>query len=344
MGQSFGQCTDIGLVYLIPGANSHLTILYTKAARRMQLAFAESTRRSYTAMFKMFLAFLTFIDIHPLCISSYHILAFLEFLVYNKVSHSQISNYLSATKANYSMLALDISPFFDQRIKYFTKAVARCAPLTVKLKAIVEPSLLIQIIQQCDYLYMGYVFKAAILLAYFAFLRISNLVPHTINAYDPLKQLARADIFFQPPGAHVLLKWSKTMQMNNSVRVIKIPALGASPLCPVTALQHLLRNTPHQPNSPLFQVKCYSKWVPLTDTRLRKNFSTILNNLNLTQSKITFHSLRRSGATLAFNSSVPIQDIQSHGTWTSECVWSYITQDHRASHKVALAFRQLLHP
>ena len=126
--------------------------------------------------------------------------------------------------------------------------------------------------------------------------------------------------------------------------VIKIPALGASPLCPVRALQHLLRNTPHQPNSPLFQVKCYSKWVPLTDTRLRKKFSTILNNLNLTQSKITFNSLRRSGATLAFNSSVPIQDIQSHGTWTSECVWSYITQDHRASDKVALAFRQLLHP
>ena len=127
MGHSFGQCTDIGLVYLIAGSNSHLTILYSKAARRMHLAFAESSRRSYTAMFKIFLAFLTFIDIHPLCISSTHILAFLEFLVY-KVSHSQISKYLSATKANYSMLALDTSPFFDQRIKYFTKAVARCAP------------------------------------------------------------------------------------------------------------------------------------------------------------------------------------------------------------------------
>ena len=344
MGHSWGQCSDTGLVYLIAGSNSHLTILYSKAAGRMNLAFAESTRRSYTAMFKIFLAFLNFIDIHPLSISSNHILAFLEFLVYNRVSHSQISNYLSATKANYSMLALDTSPFYDQRIKYFTRAVARCAPLTVKLKTIVEPPLLIQIIQQCEHLYMGYVVKAAILLAYFAFLRISNLVPHTINSYEPLKQLARADIFFAPPGAHVLLKWSKTMQMNNSVRVIKIPALGASPLCPVAALQHLLHNTPHQPNSPLFQIKCYAKWVPLTDTRLRKNFSTILNNLNLTQSKITFHSLRRSGATLAFNSSVPIQDIQSHGTWTSECVWSYITQDHQASDNVALAFKQLLQP
>ena len=310
----------------------------------MHLAFAESTRRSYTVMFRNFLAFLTFMDVHPQSITSNHVLAFLEFLVFNKVYPSQISNYLAAIKANYSMLAVDTSPFFDQRIKYFTKAVARCTPLTVRLKTIIEPPLLIQIIQQCDYLYMGYVFKAAILLAYFAFLRISNLVPHTINSYDPLRQLSRADIFFATPGAHVLLKWSKTMQMNNSVRLIKIPALGASPLCPVSALHHLLHNTPQQPNSPLFQVKCYGKWVPLTDTRLRKNFSTILNKLHLSQSKITFHSLRRSGATLAFNSSVPIQDIQSHGTWTSECVWSYITQDHQASDKVALAFQQLLQP
>ena len=134
------------------------------------------------------------------------------------------------------------------------------------------------------------------------------------------------------------------MQMNNSVRVIKIPDLGISPLCPISALKKMLANTPNQPNNPLFQIKCYQKWVPLTDTRLRKKFSSILNKLHLSQSNITFHSLRRSGATLAFNSSVPIQNIQSHGTWTLECLWSYITQDHQASHKVALAFQQLVQP
>ena len=147
-------------------------------------------------MFRNFLAFLAFLNVQPHLVSPPHNLAFLEFLVFNKVSHSQISNYLAAIKANFSMFALDTTPFFDQRIKYFTKAVARCAPLTVKLKAIIEPPLLITIIQKCEYLYMGYVFKAAILLAYFAFFRISNLVPHTIASYDTLKHLARADIFF----------------------------------------------------------------------------------------------------------------------------------------------------
>ena len=177
-------------------------------------------------------------------------------------------------------------------------------------------------------------YKAAYLLSFFSFLRISNLVPHSIHKYDPLHQLARADVIFAPPpppGAHLIIKWSKTLQSDNQIRVLKIPHLGASPLCPVKALKSLLKLASGSNNSPLFQIHYQGSWVPLTDTRLRKNLSQILKKLHLSHSNITFHSLRRSGASLAFNSHVPIQDIQSHCTWTLECVWSYITQDHNAS-------------
>ena len=189
---------------------------------------------------------------------------------------------------------------------------------------------------------MGTVYKAAYLLSFFSFLRISNLVPHTIKTYDPLQQLARADIIFAPPGALVLIKWSKTIQHKNKVRILKIPHLGTSPLCPIRALKNLLKFNPGSSNSPLFQVQYHGTWGPLTDTRLRKNLSIILKKLKLENSSITFHSLRRSGASLAFNSHVPLQDIQSHGTWTSDCVWSYITQDHNASGKVATALQSQL--
>ena len=141
-----------------------------------------------------------------------------------------------------------------------------------------------------------------------------------------------------------MLKWSKTLQMSNSPRIIKIPSLSPSPLCPVAALKFKLKNTPASSNAPLFQILNHGNWVPLTDSRLRKNFTLLLKKLNLKNSKITFHSLRRSGATLAFNSKVPIQDIQSHGTWTLDCVWSYITQNHEAPDRVALTFQSLLQP
>ena len=120
--------------------------------------------------------------------------------------------------------------------------------------------------------------------------------------------------FFSSPGAHILITWSKTIQAKNSARVLKIPHLGSTPICPVQALKNLLLITPPGRNKPLFQVKNTS--YPLSDTRLRKHFKSILHKLGLSQSSITFHSFRRSGATMAFNSQVPIQDIQSHGTWT----------------------------
>ena len=163
-----------------------------------------------------------------------------------------------------------------------------------------------------------------------------------MHTFNPLEQLARADLFFAPPGAHILIKWSKTLQAKNQIRLLKIPSLKKSILCPVSALKNLLLITPSGDNKPLFQIKYKQKWVPLTDSRLRRALASILLSLQLHTSKITFHSFRRSGATFAFNSSVPLQDIQSHGTWSSDCVWSYITQDHKATDKVASTFQSLL--
>ena len=133
------------------------------------------------------------------------------------------------------------------------------------------------------------------------------------------------------------------MQMRDSVKLLKLQSLQSSPLCPVQALKNLLLLSPGNQDTPLFQVKNdKAQWVPLTDTKTRHNFHQILSRLRLQNSKISLHTFRRSGATLAFNSNVSIQNIQSHGTWTSDCVWKYIVQDHNASQQVADVFQSLL--
>ena len=294
-------------------------------------------------MFRNFIAFSILAKFKLQSIASHSLLGFLEFLASNSLSHSVISHYISAVKTKLSMYGLDISAFSDPRICYFNKAIATSAPLKVSIKPIIDIPLLTEMAAVCDSMFMGFVCKAAILLSFFSFLRISNLVPHSMSTFTPLRQLAQGDIFFTPPGAQVLLKWSKAIQMNNSVRLIKIPYLGSSPICPVKALKKLRSLTPSGSNKLLFQVKFGDQWVPLSDTRLRKQFSLILSKLKLRHTNITFHSLRRSGATCAFNSNVSLQNIQSQGTWTSECVWSYITQDHQASDDVALTFQRVLH-
>ena len=281
------------------------------------------------------------------CLTPQIILAFLEFLTFNKVSHSGITNFLSAVKTKLSNFGLDTSCFQDPRIKVYNKAILHTSQFHPNIKSIIDIAMLTKLVRQCENIHMGIIFKAAFLTSFFSFLRISSLVPHSISSFDHMKQLARADVIFAPPppppGAHILIKWSKTLQFRDKIRIIKIPSLGSSILCPVSALKRILTLYPGSPNSPLFQIKCYGRWVPLTDTRLRKCLSKLILSLGWSNKNLTFHSLRRSGATWAFNSNIPLQHIQSHGTWTSEAVWSYITQDHRASDMVAMTFQRRLY-
>ena len=86
----------------------------------------------------------------------------------------------------------------------------------------------------------------------------------------------------------------------------------------------------------------HGAWVPMTDSRIRTHLKNILTLLGKDSSYITFHTFRRSGATFAFNHNVPLQDIQRHGTWTSDCVWRYVTDSVDAGKQVANTFATLL--
>ena len=101
---------------------------------------------------------------------------------------------------------------------------------------------------------MGKIFKAVYLLIFFHFLRLSNFVPHCVRDFSPLKHLAR-DVMFKPGTVVVLIKWSKTMHKNNQVKLISVPRLLESPICPVRALSNALALTPKGSNFRSGQVR-----------------------------------------------------------------------------------------
>ena len=271
-----------------------------------------------------------------------NLLCFLECLQYNGVKYTQMANYLSAIKTKFITLGLDVACFDDSRLKYYQTAVQLQSPMNVKLKKIINVPLLKSIVQLCDPMYMGQIFKAVYLLSFFSFLRLSNLVPHAIVQFSPLKHLAQGDLIFRPDNVIVLLKWSKTMQGKNDIKLITVPRIYNSILGPVTALSNLLALTPKGSNLPLFQVKVNQTWVPLTDSKVRRHLSLLLTKLKLENAGYTFHTFRCSGATFAFNDNVSLQNIQKHGTWTLDCVWRYITDTTDAGEQVASMFRQKL--
>ena len=133
------------------------------------------------------------------------------------------------------------------------------------------------------------------------------------------------------------------MQTRDSVKMLKLPLISHATLCPVAAVKNLIMLTPGDQDTPLFQIKnAKAQWVPLIDTQIRRNFAHVLVRLSLQDSGMSLHTFRHSGASLAFNLNVSLQNIQSHGTWTSDYVWRYIVQDHNASQQVADAFQALL--
>ena len=123
----------------------------------------------------------------------------MEFLTFNKVSHCGISNFLSATKTRLSNFGIDIDCFQDNRIKVYNKALFRHSLFNPHIKSIIDIPMLTSLVTQCDSLYIGHIFKATFLTSFFSFLRISNLVPHSLSSFDYMKQLARADVISPPP-------------------------------------------------------------------------------------------------------------------------------------------------
>ena len=101
--------------------------------------------------------------------------------------------------------------FKDERIKIFQKSLKIQAPLNPTRRFTINIEMLNEIIHQCQFLSFPVMFRPLYPLAFFSFLRMSNILPHSTTSFDETRQLARGDIILNPQRAVVIIKWSKTM-------------------------------------------------------------------------------------------------------------------------------------
>ena len=299
------------------------------------MAFRPKTHRAYESMFRTFVAFCLFTKSSLIHINVKVVLSFLECLVANECSASMIANYVSAIKASFIMYDLPFETLDHPKVKYFLKALRINRPITTTSHNVITISHLLEISKPCDFLTSPQVYRATFLLGFFAFLRLSNLAPHARADFDHTRHLTGNDVFFTEKYLKVLLKWSKTMQTRDKVQCITLPKLKIKPLCPFRAVKALFKLYPMSGLSPLPQIQSDLGSNPLTDSQVRKSLKTINVHLGLSPAFFTFHDFRQSGATYAFNSHIPIQQIKRHGTWSSDCVWGYIQSDHTSGESLA---------
>ena len=84
---------------------------------------------------------------------------------------------------------------------------------------------------------------------------MSNIAAHSSRQFDPSNHFLRQDVIFAPPGAHLVLKWTKTMQDHKANHIVQIPQVDNIWLCPVRALKILLASRKLPQSSPLFANK-----------------------------------------------------------------------------------------
>ena len=141
----------------------------------------------------------------------------------------------------------------------------------------------------------------------------------------------------------MLLKWSKTLQFNDQVKVITLPRLKSLSICPYAALKQVFRLYAPSGNQPLFQCLTHHGYQVATDSKVRKTLASINLALHLPKNFYTFHAFRRSGATLAYKAHAPIREIMDQGTWTSDCVWRYIQKGVDKGSNNAKAMQDMLY-
>ena len=293
-------------------------------------------------LFRLFVAFCICAKFDVIHVTLQCVLAYLEFLARNNVSPNMVANHVSALKSKFIMYDLNYHLLEHPKIRYFVRSMKINRPLIPVVRNIMSIETLTRLVLECDGIYGGKVFKAIFLMGFFGFLRISNLAPHAVRAFDPSSNLTIEDISITKTNMTVVIKWSKTLQTRDKVHLLTLPRLPKSPLCPVKALKRAVQVYKPQGLDPLFQIYTLNGWQVVTDSRIRKVLSRLNVKMGFSPNHFTFHTFRRSGATLAYNAHVPIQKIKHHGSWTSDCVWRYIQQDSNYSQDIAASFASVI--
>ena len=223
--------------YLVSDLSPGTAQLATGACTRLLHSFRPATQRTYSRMLQDFIGFLVASGLSLDKVDIYVLLAFLEYLYSNHLTPSNISNYLAGVRAFFIIYDLPTQIFRDQRIQMFVKSLRLNRPLAIKSNPVFSLVMLRHILVQCQKFEFSHIFAALYLLAFYSFLRLSNIVPHSFMGYDLSRHLAIGDVIFGDTSAIVILKWSKTNQLRDKVNYITIPKIPQTLLCPVLALK-----------------------------------------------------------------------------------------------------------
>ena len=311
---------------------------FYQAMGTVQKGFRPHTRAQYIKQFKLFVAFM----LQYKCkkwdsVSS--VLCFLEFLAANALTFRVINNYMSALKHHFARYSWGIDVFESPLVRKFLRGLQYTVPPNPQPKGLFSLNQIHEISQLCESFESSLTYRAAYLLAFYGLFRISNLAPVSSTQFDKKRHLLQSDITFAPPGVHIKIKWAKNIQAPEKIHFVKLPTIRVANMCPVKTLAALLKKFCLQPDDPLLVLDDYHL---LTQSNLRSRLATFLRTMGVPLQAHGFHTFRHSAATIAYDANASLSAIKSHGLWSSDAVWCYISDNTSQALQVPLTFQHLV--
>ena len=229
--------------------------------------------------FRTFLAYVVFMDLSP-TITVHNLLTFMEYLHLNNISPTVIKSYISSISSMAKSFGLDYSAVANHHVIKYLVSISINSKFAPTPRGLFDIKTMYHISISCDILTDPIIFRAIFLTAYFGFLRMSNMAPHSLKKFDSSKHFLRRDVQFLPPGVHLRIKWTKTLQDNSSHHIVQLPLLKNIYLCPVRALQALLNSRDLPPSAPLF-TSIHHPHSQVIDTHVRYALKKILHLRNI---------------------------------------------------------------
>ena len=188
---------------------------------------------------------------------------------------------------------------------------------------------------------------ALFLVAFFSFLRNSNLVVKNMRSVSSVKVLRCSHLILNENTAFLRILATKTIQFAQRSLNIPLPVIPGSILCPVATLHTHLKLNQVPASAPLFPVRASdSESVQaITYPQFSRFLARSLQAIGADPSEFSPHSFRRGGATFAFDCGLPAELIKLQGDWRSDAYLVYLEMtDHQkrtAVNAMAHALQQI---
>ena len=296
-----------------PDANALGGELKAEVSYYRSMNFAENTKKTYRTHLNSYLQFCDQLNILPVPASEENIAKYAAFLA-RRLKPSSIKQYLNIIRVLHLECGKE-HPYKDSWVvKTTLNGIEKSKGCKIVKKTPIDPNVLLFIRSKLDLsLKEDAVFWAACLVMFFGLLRKSNLFPDC-RRFDIKRQLTRENIEITDDSVILRLLWSKTIQRQEKVFIIKLPYLRDHSLCPVSAVMNMYQVL--GPKSKLSQA------FPITGEYFNRHLREITTSIG----DFSSHSFRRGGAIWGMSCGVPGEIIRIMGDWASTCYLQYLDQ------------------